>query len=209
MKCKRYRQKGFTPTPKFGVSSRSERGFTPHHFWKSKKVNLKQARNGAGFTLVELIVSVAIFSLVITVASSLFSTVLRSQRKSINVQNIQDNGRYLMNFMAKEIRMSDIENPDSEIPFLNISHSIHGDITYTFTGATGDPETAWKITRNGQAINSNQVWVEGRFFIDGKTGGDDEQPRVTMVMKVGTLGTKIEERAEINLQTTLSQRKLD
>jgi len=48
------------------------------------------------------------------------------------------------------------------------------------------------------------------FYIDGReSGGDDEQPRVTIVMKAQTTGAKIEEQAEINLQTTLSQRKLD
>ena len=188
------------PKPDFIIGNKFHKTHSMKHETKLKK---------SGFTLVELIVSVAIFSLVIAIASGLFSTILRSQRKSTNVQNIQDNGRYLMNFMAKEIRMSDIESPDGETPLLNINHLIHGDITYTFTGATGDPETAWQITRNGQQINSDQVWVEGRFFINGKIGGDDEQPRVTIVMKVGTSGAKIEERTEINLQTTLSQRKLD
>lgn len=155
----------------------------------------------AGFTLIELLVGVAIFSLVITVAVSLLTTALRSQRRSLAIQNVQDNGRYLMSFMAKEIRMSEIRTSDGEVLVLDITHPVNGDIDYTFTGT--------KILRNNQQINSDEVTIEGRFFIDGKTAGDDEQPRVTVVMKIKTIGAETEERTEINLQTTFSQRKLD
>lgn len=161
--------------------------------------------NNQGFTLVELLVGVTVFSLVISIAISLFVSILRDQRHSIAIQNVQDNGRYLIEFIAKEVRMSEIENSDGESSVLNLTHPLHGDVAYSFTGTT--------ITRDDgsgfEQINSDEVQVQGRFFIDGKTGGDDEQPRITIVLKVDTTGTKPEEQAEINLQTTLSQRKLD
>ncbi len=155
-----------------------------------------------GFTLVELLVGMAVFSLVIGIAVNLFAASLRNQRKSIAIQNVQDNGRYLMSFVAKEVRMSEIRTSDGASAILYIYHSEQGDITYVFTGT--------QITRNGEAISSDEVQVQGMFYIDGReSGGDDEQPRVTIVMKAQTTGAKIEEQAEINLQTTLSQRKLD
>ena len=156
-----------------------------------------------GFTLIELLVGVAVFALAITIALGLLMTGLRSQRKSIAIQNVSDNARYLVSFMAKEIRMSEFNSVDSETtPQLNIVHPVDGSITYKFTGT--------QILRNDQPINSDEVQVDGRFFIDGKkVGGDDKQPKVTIVMKVKTIGTKTEEQAEIILQTTLSQRELD
>jgi len=163
--------------------------------------NMIYNKNKKGFTLVELVVGVAIFSLVIMVVVSLFTVALRSQRKSIAIQNIQDNGRYLIGFMAKEVRMSEIRTSDGEISVLYIHHLEHGDIAYEFTGT--------QITRNNEPINSDEVEVQGIFYVDGGSGEDGEQPRVTIVMKVRTIGTKVEERAEINLQTTLSQRELD
>jgi len=153
-----------------------------------------------GFTLVELIVGVAIFSLVILIAVSLLTTALRVQRKSIAIQNVQDNSRYLMGFIAKEIRMSEIKTGDGPSADLSIYHLDHGDIIYTFTGT--------QITRNGDAISSDEVKVQGTFYVDGR-GSDDDQPRVTIVMKVRTTGGKVEEQAEMNLQTTLSQRDFD
>ncbi len=167
--------------------------------YKKNKKGLPAGRQG--FTLIELLVSITIFSLVISIALGLFTTIIRNQRKSMAIQNVQDNGRYLLGFMAKEIRMSEITSSDGESFSLDISHLEHGDITYLFSGG--------QILSNAEPINSDEVQVEGKFFVDGKTGGDNKQPRVTVVMKVKTTGIKTKEQAEINLQTTLSQRKLD
>lgn len=154
-----------------------------------------------GLTLVELLVAATVFSLVVVTVVGLFTTAIRSQRKSMVIQNVQDNGRYLIGFMAKEIRMSELNASDGETTTLNIIHPTSGSVIYVFTGT--------QILRNGEPINSDEVNVQGKFYIDGKTSGDDEQPRVTLIMKVETTGEKAEERTEINLQTTLSQRKLD
>lgn len=159
-------------------------------------------RNKQGFTLIELLVGVAVFALTVTIATSLLMTGLRSQRKAIAIQNVQDNARYLLGFMSKEIRMSVFNTSDGETTQLNIIHPINGSIIYRFTGT--------QILRNNQPINSDEVQVDGRFYIDGKAAaGDSEQPRVAIVMKVNTIGTKIEQQAEMRLQTTLSQRNLD
>ena len=167
--------------------------------------NMIYKKEKKGFTLVELLIGMVVFSLAIGIAVNLFAASLRNQRKSIAIQNVQDNGRYLMSFVAKEVRMSEIRTSDGTYAALYMYHPEQGDITYIFTGAPN-----WQITRNGDAISSDEVQVQGVFYIDGReSGGDDEQPRATIVMKVETTGAKIEERAEINLQTTLSQRKLD
>jgi len=60
------------------------------------------------FTLIELLVAMAIFTVVITVVFGLFSTALKGQRRVIALQNIQENGRFLLEFIAKELRMSKI-----------------------------------------------------------------------------------------------------
>jgi len=55
------RKKGFTPTPKFGVSLRSKRGFTPTPKFG---VSLRSKR---GFTLIELLVVIAIIGILATI----------------------------------------------------------------------------------------------------------------------------------------------
>jgi len=188
-------------------AAHNKRGFTPLETAHSHRGNVVKGKNPkrrkslTGFTLIELLVGVAVFALVITIALSLFMSALRSQRKSIAIQNVQDNARYLFSFMAKEIRMSQLNAVDGEITQINIIHPVNGSVTYSFNGT--------QILRNGQSINSDEVQIDGRFFIDGKAAGDNQQPRVTLVMEVTNIGTKAEEQAEIKLQTTLSQRELD
>ena len=170
---------------------------------------MKHKRNkNKGFTLLELIVGVAVFSLVIIIATGLLAFSFRNQRKSIAIQNVSDNARYLIGFMAKEIRMSEILTGDGQVYTLNLNHSTKGNISYTFTGTQimRDPDGPGPLSAS--AINSDEVRVDGRFFIDGK-GVDSEQPRVTIMMKVNTASAKPEEQSVINLQTTLSQRTLD
>ncbi len=161
-----------------------------------------------GFTLIELLVGLMVFSLAVGVAINLFAAALRAQRKSIAIQNVQDNGRYLISFIAKEIRMSRIVSADGETLILNIEHPTNGNITYTFTGAPN-----WQILRtdadSSGSINSSEVNVDGRFSIAVRAVGDNIQPRVTIIMKITNKGVKVEEQSEIDLQTTFSQRRLD
>lgn len=173
-----------------------------------------------GFTIIELLVGIVVFSLAIIIAVELLMVGLKSQRKSIAIQNVQDNARYLLGFMSKEIRMSEINTNDSATPegtlTLNITHPVNGNITYTFTGAPDwqikrrfwDADAIPPVYKEGP-ISSPEVYVDGRFYVDGKTLNDYQQPRVTIIMKVRTTGTKAEEQATINLETTLSQRILD
>lgn len=184
MKSKRYKKNGFTLTPKFGVTLYSREGLT----------------------LIELLVAMAIFIVVISVVINLFTISLRGQRKVVASQNLQDNAKYLLGFMAKEIRMSQINSVASTT--LGITRSDGEDITYFFDGTNiqrtvvGDPSSSGPI-------NSDEVLITGSFYGLGIGKGDNQQARVTIVIKIETIGTKPEEKAEINLQTTLCQRGFD
>lgn len=158
-----------------------------------------------GFTLIELIVGMALFVLVISIILNLFTTALRAQRKIIAQQNAQDNARFLLGFIAKEIRMSEIDSVSSNI--LNITRHDGESVTYVFNNAEKKIERTDSSTSG--SINSDEVLVTGSFYDLGVGVGDSQQPRVTIATKVETNSVKLEERAEINIQTTLSQRNLD
>ena len=178
-----------------------------------------------GFTLTELIVVVAIFALIITTAIGLMIAATQTQRKGIALQNIQDNGRHLMAFMAKEIRVSEIVSADStgtNTLVITPPDSLDNtDVTYTFIWPQitrrayifmRQPEEEEEEEKKEWVtipLNSDQVKIDGEFVIDGKTTDDNQQPRVTIIMKVESIGTPAKEKAEINLQTTISQRNLD
>lgn len=178
-----------------------------------------------GFTLTELIVVTAIFALIITMAIGFMIAATQTQRKGIALQNIQDNGRHLLAFMAKEIRVSEIVSLDStgtNTLVITPPDSLDNtDVTYTFTGPQ-ITRRAYILMRQPEEeeeeekkewvtipLNSDQVKADGEFVIDGKTANDSQQPRVTIIMKVESIGTQTKEKAEIELQTTISQRNLD
>lgn len=151
-----------------------------------------------GLTLIELIVALTIFIIVVVAAISIFLSGVAGQRRILALQNVQDNARYALESMAKEIRMSSINNAEGASLSLNITHPVNGTFDYSFD------QTTKQLKRKGEPITSSNLEVTGQFII---RKGADLWPRATVVMKVKSKGGKIEEKAEINLETTVSSRK--
>ena len=160
-------------------------------------------KQNKAFTLIEVLIAISIFVVVITIVLSLFSAAIRGYRKVIAMQNVQENARFLLEFMTKEIRMSTISSYTQNT--LNIVRSDNQAVAYVFSGG--------KLLRTSPsssgAISSEEVFISGRFYAEGIGAGDNLQPKVTIMMSVEGIGAKIEEKAKINLQTTLSQRLID
>ncbi|MBU4284973.1 prepilin-type N-terminal cleavage/methylation domain-containing protein [Patescibacteria group bacterium] len=154
-----------------------------------------------GFTLIELLVSMSIFIIVIMVVLGLFSAAIKAQRKAFAMQDAQENARFLMEFMAKEVRMSVITSSNGTSPNLTLTRSDGDSVTYSISSN--------KIYRNSIQVSSDEVYISGTFYTEGVGSEDGLQPKLTIALKIKTTGTKVEERAEINIQTTLCQRNLD
>lgn len=148
----------------------------------------------SGFTLIELMVALAIFVIISVVAVSVFLSNIKGQRKSFASQNVEDNGRFMMESLIKEIRMAKIKSADGESATLSIGHPINGDIAYNFDGTN--------LTRKGIILNGSDVEVSGKFYVRV----NDVWPKVTITMKVKSKSTKTEEQAEVNLQNSVSSR---
>jgi len=63
-------------------------------------------KSDRGFTLIEVIVSVALFSVIILGATQIFSLVIDSQRSAIATQNVKESLKYFLEVTAKEMRMA-------------------------------------------------------------------------------------------------------
>ncbi|PIQ92016.1 MAG: hypothetical protein COV69_03855 [Parcubacteria group bacterium CG11_big_fil_rev_8_21_14_0_20_39_14] len=163
-----------------------------------------------GFTLVELLVSVALFGLTVAAASGLFSAALKAQRRSLETQKVLDNGRYVMETVAKALRMSEIVTSNGvQLLSLNVkNHAIKGTIIYTLENNRVKEDSS---TKGADYISSSNVKVEKLYFdVSGVGTADNTQPRVTTVLKVKSLdsvGSMYQ--VELNFQTTVSQRNLD
>ena len=59
-----------------------------------------------GFTLVELLITITIFSIVITGFLGLFSSAFKYQKESLNLQYLLSNASYVTEYMSRALRMA-------------------------------------------------------------------------------------------------------
>lgn len=88
--------------------------------------------NKEGFTLFEVIVSVALFSIIILSATNIFKLAIDGQRSAIASQNVQESLKYFLEVTAKEMRMA--QKNKNVCPGL-------GDETIFTLGGSGDRTT--------------------------------------------------------------------
>jgi len=156
--------------------------------------------NKKGLTLIELIIALAIFSIVVLLVSDIFLDVIKGQRRSIGIQNIEENLRYTLERISREIRMSEVKTGEGTFNSLDI----------TAHKPTGDEDVSYKlssdeITRNDISITSqNTVKITDLKFYVKK---NSVQPRVTIVIKAESKGEKQEQISKIHLQTTVVSRE--
>ncbi len=65
----------------------------------------------------ELLVAITLFTIIMLAATSIFKMVIDGQRNSVSAQNVQENIRYIMERISKEIRMAKISNHDCDHVF--------------------------------------------------------------------------------------------
>jgi prepilin-type N-terminal cleavage/methylation domain-containing protein len=167
---------------------------------KHKKINTR------GFSVIELVVGVSVFSIVVATSLGLFGTVLRSQRAAFAIQELQNNTRFVLEFMSKELRTGrDFSlNSSTEITFTNADDI---DIVYRLNGTTIQRSNNGGISF--MSVSSDDVDIIGlRFNIFQSQIPPKRQPFITIVMEVEGAGPKAEEKLQLIIQTSVSQRHI-
>ncbi len=60
--------------------------------------------NKSAFTLLEVIVSVAIFAVIVLAATQIFQSVISSQVKNFSETSLQDDVKYFLEVFTREVR---------------------------------------------------------------------------------------------------------
>lgn len=106
---------------------KNQKGFVPHSLWGQGGNAPSMAKKGTGFTLAEVLVSMVIIILILIIVSSAFTLNQRVFRKSNIKAELTQNGRIVLDLMAREIRQAkDIVTvlpPDNSNPAA-ISHQL-------------------------------------------------------------------------------------
>jgi|GEM_PF-3632973 len=131
----------------------------------------------AGFTLIEVLVVAALFSLAVLMSTDVFITASRSQRRAQTQQRVQADARFTLETIAREIRSS---IPDYELYSTNaVSLTGPTHILALCDGANigCDPDLARTIIRQVSTDRTNAPWAGGgdRLEICSKSCSDPAQ----------------------------------
>jgi len=172
--------------------------------------NLGNKRKMLGFTVVEFLVTAAVFSVIVTGAGGIFIEVLKIQRRGIEAQKIQENIQFVLDTISKEIRVSQIvagQNTDCATTFsdsLNIIHPESGSVTYGSLNG--------RIQRTGGGVTTNLSGSDVEFsrfaFCIQYSEIDNNQARVTIIAQAKPLFGVSDPALIFDIQTTLSSRDL-
>lgn len=155
-----------------------------------------------GFTLIEMLTAMSVFVLVAGLLSGLFFSSLNLQRRAFASRDLQDNARYILDLMSKEIRTANpitFSQPGgaTALSFTNDSGVL---VNYSWGGSS--------ILRNSPLqLTSTTINVQLLNFVLSGAGTNDNQPRVTIILKMSS--TTNPQAPSLEAQTTISTRQLD
>jgi prepilin-type N-terminal cleavage/methylation domain-containing protein len=169
------------------------------------------------FTLIELMVSVTVFCLIAASASGVFTSVLQAQRKLLAMQELLSQTSYLEEYMSRAIRMARKDVLGTCITAKSNYDIVSGQ-SIRFVNYKGECQEFYLSSshlmedKDGvvSELTSDALAVDN-FNINllGNSQSDNFQPRATLFLKMKGTGSRAEQQVEIQIQTTISQRKLD
>ena len=163
------------------------------------------------FTLIEMVVSVAIFTLLVSAGSGIFLSALRAQRQSLATQEVLDQASYLMEYMSKALRMAKKDMAGLCTGTAKLNYAFENQCIefknyqgtcqqFCLDGTRLKDENGNYLTSDNLTVSSFNVELSGQY----QAPIDSQQPRMTIFLKIqGKEGSKIE------IQTTISQRNPD
>ena len=173
--------------------------------------------NDLGFTLIEIIISLSVFIIVVTIAVGGFVGALRSQRQGAALISPNNNVSLALEQMTREIRTGrnfcdPLYSPPCSFDALKFYNALGELVTYKKNTGVGDfiergvfdgsTDVFERITGIGAFVWSLE------FHLKGEDPADDLPTRVTITIGVSAKERGISEGV-IRLQTTISSRQAD
>lgn len=178
--------------------------------------------NSRGFTLVELLVAISVFVAAVTSISAIYIAIIRSQQKS-NIQRLtQQDARYAIEAITREVRMATggiingvnypaIYIPNNRTLVITTTNYENGQVEQKTFNLEND-----QIKVNGQPITSNKLKVT-EFKLENYLSNNDYNPTtkipnrqpsltITVTTEQKDQNIPVSRRAKTTLRTTISSR---
>jgi prepilin-type N-terminal cleavage/methylation domain-containing protein len=183
-----------------------------------------KGRTASGFTLVELIVSIGVFSIMATSLTASFTSGFSTFGNSREIQHNVEAAQYSMNTLAKYLRTSTVvDAPASGSSIRFYDYSSKRCFEYQFNAGTGTLQARWAgiatITNvmNDCTASVLGAWqdltpisgsyVSGRFYaVPSSKGATKAMGRVTMTVSVKKSASS---SLRSDIQTSVSLRDYD
>ena len=179
-----------------------------------------------GFTLVELLVSILIFSVVMLIAVGSLLSMIDANRKAQTIKAVVNNLSFALDGMGREIRTGSTFHCGSSGALASpLDCGGSGGTLIAFEPYGGDPSNAndqmvYRLSSNKiersvdggatyAAITAPEVTISDlRFFVIGSSASDAVQPKIIMLLH-GYAGTNEKTKTEIRFETSMTPRLLD
>lgn len=186
----------------------------------------KKFKNYFGFTLIEIMVSVFIFSLLSTVVGGIYVAFSASQKRAQAGQKLLNETQFVLDSVAKEIANAALYYPymigclddDSCVALKRSDGKIVSfvkanqdqsnpwwELIYNVRGENGDEIEISVLPLSGTILEDLNIVVSPSSdpFVDG---GPNQMPLVTIEAKIKVNSIKDIEQVSYNLQTSVSSR---
>lgn len=187
-----------------------------------------------GFTLVEMIVAVALFAMVMTVSVGALLSLTSANRKAQALQSVMNNLNVAIDGMVRSIRMGTMYHCGDGTFTLTQDCSTGDNTVFAFEPFGGDTTSSadqwiYRYDSTGSycgekrlcksetgdlntpfAVTAPEVTIDSmRFYVVGTDRGDETQPKVVITIR-GTAGAaNVKTITSFSLQATAVQRVLD
>jgi len=167
-----------------------------------------------GFTIIEAVVSTAVFTFAIASALGVYMATVRLDSKSRSERSVQQNARFIMDYISKEIRNGTIDySGTNDQDTLTIVNQLNQQEIFDWGGSNNPNISITKAGLGTTNLNSSDVRVTRlRFFLFPTTdpfnlaNDSHVQPHVTVVMTIQSTNPKFIESATMNIQSTFAVR---
>ncbi len=185
-----------------------------------KKVSGKNAHTHEGMTLLEVLMSLAVFAILMTTAAASILGSIDANQKAQSINSVMSNMTVALEAMSRDIRVGSAYAVEAGIPNGNIAedhliytddHGVQKKISLGDIDGNGLGEiTVTDLTAGGQplALTASEVDVESlqfSIFIEEADGVTERQPAVKIKLK-GKVNVQDRTATDFYLQTFVSQR---